>query len=1055
MSHKYQKSIYNMIESETVDYQQFDNRSFFMKLIHFIFRKNYYFARKVYLDGTVIPNNSYPKNVVRNQKYSFIFFLPAVLYEQFKYFFNLYFLIVALSQFFPPLQVGYLFTYVVPLVFVLSITITKEAIDDLKRWRRDLKANSQKYTRLTQTGTERIPSSKIKVGDLIIIEPDERVPADCILLRTTEKSGASFIRTDQLDGETDWKLKRAVKMTQELHSNHAIFDLHASVFAEKPHRAIYEFIGKITRYDESGTEVQLVESLGLEQALWANTVVASGTVVCLVIYTGKETRAVLNASSPRTKVGKLDKELNNLSKILFLFMVILSLILVACKKFQGQWYITIFRFTLLFSSIIPISMRVNLDMGKTAYSFFIMRDKKIAGTVVRNSSIPEELGRIDYLFSDKTGTLTQNDMIFRKLHLGSSSFELSDHDRGSLRELKEVVEEVFERDTRLDTSAIHLRDTLLAIALCHNVTPTSGSSNSETKEYQASSPDEIALVKFAESVGLVLEDRSINSITLRTPQGYLLTYDILLLFPFTSETKRMGIVVREHDKEEIYFYMKGADTMMSKLVKTNDWLDEECDNLAREGLRTLVFGRKVMTIEKYEQFKREYEEAKSKIIDRDTQIEQTRLRWEKGLELLGLTGVEDKLQEDVQNSLESIKNAGIKFWMLTGDKVETGICIARSARIISRNQPMFLLIAQDESELPEKLDSYAAENDEYLALVIDGNTINLCMQKKYQKKFIMLAVKSACVVCCRCSPTQKAQIVKAVKKYTKKQTAAIGDGGNDVNMITSADVGLGIVGKEGKQASMASDFSITQFKYCTRLILWHGRNSYKRSARLSQFIFHRGVIISIIQAVFSAIYFFAAIPVFTGMLLVGYSTFYTMIPVFSLILDEDVKEDIAFTYPELYKDLQKGRSLNIRTFLTWIWKAVFQGGIMMLLAIALFEQKIIRIQSITFTALILTELLMVGLEVSRFKFWMLASVILSLVIYFASIFFLPEYFDFSFVFSFDYWWKTLVLVLVSNIPIYLVSFIIKTLNPPNWKKLTREHDKSYKDRIWRWIRGRI
>jgi len=1046
-----------MIESEQADYEQFDHRSLPRKGLDKLLKRKRYFARKVFLDGTTLPHKSFPKNVVRNQKYSFIFFLPQVLWEQFKYFFNLYFLIVALSQFFPPLQVGYLFTYVAPLVFVLSITITKEAIDDLKRWRRDVKANSQRYTRLTVDGSERVPSSKISVGDLIVIEADERVPADCILMRTTEKSGASFIRTDQLDGETDWKLRRAVKLTQELPSNHSLFDIHAAVFAERPHKAIYDFIGKLTKYDAAGQDVEHIESLSLEQTLWANTVVASGTVVGLVIYTGKETRAVLNASSPRSKMGKLDQELNNLSKILFALMFLLSLLLVACKKFQGSWLITLFRFTLLFSSIIPISMRVNLDMGKTAYSFFIMRDKKIPGTVVRNSSIPEELGRIDYLFSDKTGTLTQNDMIFRKLNLGSSYFELTEHDESTLKELREITEEAFaQEEGQIDTATKHIRDMLLSLALCHNVTPSSSSADDAVKEYQASSPDEIALVKFAESVGLVLEDRTMNNITLKTPQGNLLVFDVLIMFPFTSESKRMGIVVRERDHpENIFYFIKGADTMMSKLVKPSDWLDEECDNLAREGLRTLVFGSKRMSTEIFEEFKMEYETAKSKVVDRSQHIEETRLRWEKGLDLLGVTGVEDKLQEDVQGSLENLKNAGIKLWMLTGDKVETGICIARSARLISRNQPMYKLIVDDETQLLEQLTEYAGQNDDYLALVIDGNTLNMCIQKPFQKLFMKEVVKSACVVCCRCSPTQKAQIVKLVKKYTKKQTAAIGDGGNDVNMINSADVGLGIVGKEGKQASMASDFSITQFKHCTRLILWHGRNSYKRSARLSQFIFHRGVIISIIQAVFSAIYFFAAIPVFTGMLLVGYSTFYTMIPVFSLILDEDVKDDIVFTYPELYKDLQKGRALNFRTFMTWIWKAVFQGGIMMLLAIALFEQKIIRIQSITFSALIMTELLMVCLEVSRFKIWMLLSVVLSMVIYIASIFLLPEYFDFTFVFSFDFWWKTVVLVLACNIPIYFFSFIIKTLNPPNWKKLTRGNHGPMKERIMRWIRGRL
>lgn len=133
----------------------------------------------------------------------------------------------------------------------------------------------------------------------------------------------------------------------------------------------------------------------------------------------------------------------------------------------------------------------------------------------------------------------------------------------------------------------------------------------------------------------------------------------------------------------------------------------------------------------------------------------------------------------------------------------------------------------------------------------------------------------------------------------------IGDGGNDVSMIQAADVGVGIVGKEGKQASLAADFSITQFSHLTKLLLWHGRNSYKRSAKLSQFVIHRGLIISVMQAVFSAMFYFAPIALYQGMLIVGYATVYTNGPVFSLVLDQDVSEEIAMIYPELYKDLTK------------------------------------------------------------------------------------------------------------------------------------------------------
>ena len=191
----------------------------------------------------------------------------------------------------------------------------------------------------------------------------------------------------------------------------------------------------------------------------------------------------------------------------------------------------------------------------------------------------------------------------------------------------------------------------------------------------------------------------------------------------------------------------------------------------------------------------------------------------------------------------------------------------------------------------------------------------------------------------------------------------MGDGGNDVGMIIEANVGIGIVGKEGKQASLASDFSINEFKYLRRLLLWHGRLSYKRSAVLSQFIIHRGLIISIIQVIFSIIFYFVAIPIYNGLLMLGYSTIYTNLPVFSLVFDEDVNVSAVMKFPPLYKTLQKGRSLSTKTFLIWLWKSIFQGCVIMLASVIFFKESFTNIVTITFSALIIIELLNVYSEV--------------------------------------------------------------------------------------------
>lgn len=236
-----------------------------------------------------------------------------------------------------------------------------------------------------------------------------------MLLYTTEKSGTVFIRTDQLDGETDWKLRKAVAITQQFSPSTKLASKDKwNLVANPPNDQIYDFKGYFTTGIDDESDQR--EPLSLENTMWANTVLAtSGHVLALIVYTGKETRTEMNSKEARVKVGKFDLEVNRLSKFLFLFMVGMAFGIVALNGFRGDWLINFFRFVLLLSAIIPISLRVNLDMAKVFYCYTIYKDEEIPNTIPRNSTIPEELGRIQFLLTDKTGTLTQNDMIFKKL----------------------------------------------------------------------------------------------------------------------------------------------------------------------------------------------------------------------------------------------------------------------------------------------------------------------------------------------------------------------------------------------------------------------------------------------------------------------------------------------------------------------------------------------------------------------------------------------------------------------------------------------------------------
>ena len=1150
------------------------------------------------------PPPRFPPNAVSNAKYTAWSFLPRTLYNEFSFFFNMYFLMVALSQAIPPLRIGYLSTYVAPLAFVLVITLGKEALDDIARRKRDAEANKEEYTVLRLRDSSKvsgiigkrkrrsrlssnkngirgvskcsrldaieeeeeglgkdnqgalsnievdeidIKSRDLKVGDILKLGKDQRVPADLVILKSystdssitvpsipapsltsshelddmteplqespistnlntginTEQpttlatststsnshgAGETFIRTDQLDGETDWKLRLASPLTQSLDPRDFT---RLKIVAGKPSKEVNEFVGtveyaphlahRLAKGDPNDFENTVKTSpLTIDNTAWANTVLASNaTVLAVVVYTGAQTRQALSTSPSRSKAGLLEYEINNLTKILCALTLTLSIALVAIRGIEGrpgqQWYVTVTRFLILFSTIVPISLRVNLDMGKSVYARFIERDQDIPGTVVRTSTIPEELGRIEYLLSDKTGTLTQNEMDLKKIHVGTVSYanEAMDEVRTYIRQgfSTSVANDATQPASLITPSSTYapssagasttrtrreigsrVRDLVLALALCHNVTPsTEDDAGQSVTTYQASSPDEIAIVRWAEKVGLRLMHRDRHTITLQSvdTSRIVVRVKILEVFPFTSAGKRMGIIVQfsqgtesaissAESPAEIWFYQKGADTVMTSIVAANDWLDEETANMAREGLRTLVVGRKKLSLQQFSDFSVRYKQASMSLQDRDSRMANVVKEYlEHNLELLGVTGVEDKLQKDVKSSLELLRNAGIKIWMLTGDKVETARCVAVSAKLVSRSQFIHtithLSAASGSSAALDTL-SLLRSKPETTALLIDGDSLSYFLTY-HRYDFISVAVLLPAVIACRCSPTQKADIATLIREFTRKRVLCIGDGGNDVSMIQAADVGVGIVGKEGRQASLAADFSITTFHHLTKLLVWHGRNSYKRSAKLAQFVIHRGLIISVCQTFYSIATQLQPHALYRDWLLVGYATVYTMAPVFSLVLDKDVDEGLANLYPELYKELTTGRSLSYRTFFVWVAVSIYQGGIIQGLSQILVNPDSNPMVSVSFTVLVINELIMVAFEIVTWHWIMAVSIVGTAAIYVGSVPFLGGYFDLNYVWSWGFAWRVAAISAISLIPPYCIKVLRRTLKPPSYRKV--------------------
>lgn len=658
------------------------------------------------------------------------------------------------------------------------------------------------------------------------------------------------------------------------------------------------------------------------------------------------------------------------------------------------------------------------------------------GTVsYANEAMDEVTSYIRQSFSTASSDVMQTSSLFTP----SSTYHTSSVGASTTRTRREIGSRV--------------RDLVLALALCHNVTPTTEEADGHSfTTYQASSPDEIAIVRWTESVGLRLMHRDRHSMTLQAVDNsrVVVRVRILDVFPFTSEGKRMGIILQfsqgtestaaPADSAEIWFYQKGADTVMASIVAANDWLDEETANMAREGLRTLVVGRKKLSSQQYQEFSSRYNQASLSLQHRDSSMGHViKDHLERDLELLGVTGVEDRLQKDVKPSLELLRNAGIKIWMLTGDKVETARCVAVSAKLVSRTQYIHTI-----TNLPTDLSASAAidalsllrSKPDSTALLIDGNSLSHFLTY-HQEAFISLAVLLPAVIACRCSPTQKADVATLIRQFTRKRVACIGDGGNDVSMIQAADIGVGIVGKEGRQASLAADFSITQFHHLTKLLVWHGRNSYKRSAKLAQFVIHRGLIISVCQTVYSISTHSQPHPLYRDWLLVGYATVYTMAPVFSLVLDRDVDEALANLYPELYKELTSGATLSYRTFFIWVAVSIYQGSIIQGLSQILVGSvdPPQRMVSVSFTVLVINELIMVACEVVTWHWIMTVSLLGTFAMYAGSVPFLGDYFDLGYVWSWGFVWRVAAISAISVVPPYSVKILRRTLKPPSYRKV--------------------
>ena len=367
---------------------------------------------------------------------------------------------------------------------------------------------------------------------------------------------------------------------------------------------------------------------------------------------------------------------------------------------------------------------------------------------------------------------------------------------------------------------------------------------------------------------------------------------------------------------------------------------EHLELFAREGLRTLCVAERDLDEQQYEEWSREHDLAAQALQDREEKLEETADRIERDLMLLGGTAIEDRLQDGVPDTIALLGDAGIKLWVLTGDKVETAINIGFSCNLLSNEMDLIVFDQQDgdleaaAASLDRHLQTFdMTGSDEELAaarlnheppepthaVVIDGETLKLVLHDNLRQKFLLLCKQCRSVLCCRVSPAQKAAVVQLVKAGLDVMALSIGDGANDVAMIQEADVGVGIAGEEGRQAVMSADYAIGQFRFLQRLVLVHGRWSYRRLAECIANFFYKVTTTGLwlrwdcadffqnivwtfalfwyqIYTNFDVRYLFD----YTYILLVN--LVFTSLPVGLLgVLDQDVSDKVSLAVPQLYR----------------------------------------------------------------------------------------------------------------------------------------------------------
>ncbi|KAL5732777.1 hypothetical protein ACOSQ2_032469 [Xanthoceras sorbifolium] len=982
-------------------------------------------ARLVYVNDPFNTNErfEFAGNSVRTGKYSLFTFLPKNLFEQFHRVAYIYFLVIAVLNQIPQLAVFGRGASILPLAFVLLVTAVKDAYEDYRRHRSDKIENNRLASVLVNDQFQLKKWKDIRVGEIIKIHANETLPCDMVLLSASDPTGVAYVQTINLDGESNLKTRYAKQETLlKLPEKEKI---SALIKCEKPNRNIYGFQANMEvdgKRLSLGPSNILLRGCELKNTTWA---------IGVAVYAGRETKAMLNNSGAPSKRSWLETHMNSEIIKLSFFLIALCTVVSVCAavwlkrhkdeldylpfyrrkdfskggkavnyNYYGWGFEIVFTFlmsVIVFQIMIPISLYISMELVRVGQAYFMIQDTQMyddpSGSKFqcRALNINEDLGQIKYIFSDKTGTLTENKMEFQCASIWGVSY--SDSKASSETEQAGYNVQVDGKvikpkmKVKLDPHLLrlsrsgkgtkegkHVHDFFLALAACNTIVPLlidTSDPNVKLIDYQGESPDEQALVYAAAAYGFMLVERTSGHIAIDV-QGERKRFNVLGLHEFDSDRKRMSVILGCPDKT-VRLFVKGADTSMFNVIDKASNM-----NIIREteahlyayssmGLRTLVVGMRELNASEFEQWQSSFEAASTALIGRAASLRRVAINLENNLCLLGASAIEDKLQKGVPEAIESLRTAGINVWVLTGDKQETAISIGYSSKLLTSKMTQIIINCNSKESCKKCLEDAIAMSKKLItvsgishnvgrssgatvtpvALIIDGSSLVYILDSELEELLFQLARNCSVVLCCRVAPLQKAGIVALVKNRTTDMTLAIGDGANDVSMIQMADVGVGISGQEGRQAVMSSDFAMGQFRFLVPLLLVHGHWNYQRMGYMILYNFYRNAVLVLVLFWYVLYTCFSLTTAINEWSSVLYSVIYTSLPTIVVaVLDKDLSRMTLLKYPQLYGAGHRHECYNTKLFWLTMIDTVWQSAVVFFIPLLAYRHSTIDVSSI-------------------------------------------------------------------------------------------------------------